>query len=701
MKAFKRALTLFLVLSMLAGLAVIPAGADMTYINYADFEGSGTAGDLVACDSGLTGLEIGTEEDGNRYLKVPLSAKGKKVWNKDKKGTALQYGAYVVEVDYQLVGRDANAAFYLTMIDDSFGGASNGGWPNLVRIKGDGSLFFDTVDNAGTRTATVALEKWFRLKIVVDPAENTKTLYLNGELVQSGVRFTTKAGHQVSRLGIVNIATTGSTVVYVDNFRMYYQPTATVTVNGEQMTVGSGSTIGLSVAGKRLLFAKITAADGTVTYTQEETVSAVDGMKVETVSVDFETLTGAGVRINEPTGLRWISRLNRADYDALRASSLITDVKIGTLIAPLVYVRAAADFTREALTGKFPTGGFVDVAATTGCWYTGEQAEGSVFFAGSLANIAESNYNRLFAGVGYLSVTLTDGEVLTLYGSYREDDHARSVAAVAKAALEDPESGLDDAQKAAIRKYAEAYAATNAALYGENLRGLNVLAIGDSLFRGHELVQDDQWINRMGKACGWNLTNLGGNGWTVSYPAGGVCPDGRTRQSMYNNLMTNAGYRFSGSAEDVDLILFEGAYNDYGGLVALGDVDSTDPTTFLGAWNLMTAKLLELYPNATVVFVTPWQLSGYNTNRTETPKLTYLEYTTSINRLYEAKYRDHDRVLLLDAGDPAVSGVNMDSADFRSLYGWAMNDRFHLNAAGMALMEDAMYEPLCRLLKKI
>ena len=324
----------------------------------------------------------------------------------------------------------------------------------------------------------------------------------------------------------------------------------------------------------------------------------------------------------------------------------------------------------------------MDIAATDGCWYGGEQVENCCVFAGSLVGIKASNYNAMYSGTGYIEVTLTDGTVQTLYGGFDSERHTRSVAYVAKCALEDSQNNFTEEQREALRVYADAYAESPGDLYAKDLRELNVLAIGDSLFRGHELVINSQWINLMGSECNWNLTNLGINGASVSYR------EGQTKRSMYHLLMTDSTYCFNGSAEDVDLILFEGGYNDYGMDVRLGTVDSNDPSTFLGAWNCMVEELLTIYPNATVVFVTPWQLSGYNSSRTDDPIVTYLEFTTSINRLYEEKYSDNPRVRIIDAGDPVISGINMDSSEFRAVYGWAENDRFHLNAAGMEVMRD-------------
>lgn len=229
-----------------------------------------------------------------------------------------------------------------------------------------------------------------------------------------------------------------------------------------------------------------------------------------------------------------------------------------------------------------------------------------------------------------------------------------------------------------------------------DLDSLNVLAIGDSLFYGAQNTTGKKvWVNSIGKDCAWNITNLGIGGATISYDPDRTAPNA----SMYRLLFNDATYKFGSresaayynngytlkAKEDVDVIFIEGGSNDYGTKVQapMGTVDSSDPATFLGAWRLMTEELLCQYPNAIVIFITAWE----NGNQTRDDGANAVEYTSGVVTLYETLYADNDRVYLIDAGDPDVSGVDMQSYGFRQNYAY---DAFHLNDAGMKLMADNM-----------
>ena len=53
--------------------------------------------------------------------------------------------------------------------------------------------------------------------------------------------------------------------------------------------------------------------------------------------------------------------------------------------------------------------------------------------------------------------------------------------------------------------------------------------------------------------------------------------------------------------------------NDWNGNVALGDIDSTDTSTILGALNTIIDHLQTNYPDATIVIMTPMHRSGMRT----------------------------------------------------------------------------------------
>ena len=99
------------------------------------------------------------------------------------------------------------------------------------------------------------------------------------------------------------------------------------------------------------------------------------------------------------------------------------------------------------------------------------------------------------------------------------------------------------------------------------------------------------------------------------------------------------------------------------------------------------------YPNATIVFLTTWRLSP---QKRHLDTLSSIEYSESIIDLYEAKYADNPRIALIDAGNPAVSGVDMLNTTWRNTYS---TDSYHLKDTGMAIMADHMLPLLWQIMK--
>ena len=470
-----------------------------------------------------------------------------------------------------------------------------------------------------------------------------------------------------------------------------------VTVNGETVVSAADGTLNLeSFVGEneKLIYAELTSADGSKTQTTARTIGVTAGLSVKLRTVSMASFGTAQARVCSPLGLRFITAMTESDYNALFGDSNIKKVSFGTIIAPADDAAAVGGLTHAAFEGKT----LLDVPGRFGKWYESNRVTDTVYFAGSISDIKQHHYNVAFVGCGYVSVILRNNETVTVYAEDRLED--MTVGTIAKSATYQLRAdGLSDAQKAALSEFSNAFNGDKNMLYGDLLNGLNVLAIGDSLFAGaYETVGDKVWVNRLGVEFGWNLTNLGIGGATISYD-----PDRTaTNKSMYQLLTTDPNYCYgssdyytcgtpSGNPEDVDLILLEGGSNDYGTKVQapLGHVGSDDPATFLGGWHLMTEELLSRYPNAVVVFVTAWE----NGNQTREDNAKAVTYTSSINSLYEQKYQNNRRVYIIDAGDPEVSGVAMIDANgskntaFIAEYAY---DAFHLNDEGMKLMAGSM-----------
>lgn len=156
--------------------------------------------------------------------------------------------------------------------------------------------------------------------------------------------------------------------------------------------------------------------------------------------ITLKTLPGASVRLNDPTGLRFDTEIKKSTLDTLLKADNVT-VKIGTLIAPTKYVKAAGTFTADALDTYKNEQGFafdpyINVPFDTNVYKFLEETDTAYTFSGAVANLFESNYNLAYSAVGYLTITVGDLSV-TFYSDYIEQDHSRTIASVAREAYAD------------------------------------------------------------------------------------------------------------------------------------------------------------------------------------------------------------------------------------------------------------------------
>lgn len=156
--------------------------------------------------------------------------------------------------------------------------------------------------------------------------------------------------------------------------------------------------------------------------------------------ITLKTLTGASVRLDDPTGLRFDTEIKKSTLDTLLKADNVT-VKIGTLIAPTKYVKAVGTFTADALDTYKNEQGFafdpyINVPFDTTVYKFLEETDTAYTFSGAVANLFESNYNLAYSAVGYLTITVGDLSV-TFYSDYIEQDHSRTIASVARDAYKD------------------------------------------------------------------------------------------------------------------------------------------------------------------------------------------------------------------------------------------------------------------------
>lgn len=121
------------------------------------------------------------------------------------------------------------------------------------------------------------------------------------------------------------------------------------------------------------------------------------------------------------------------------------------------------------------------------------------------------------------------------------------------------------------------------------LKNKTLVALGDSLIYGNKSGTEYTWPNLLARQEGMTVYNHGVNGNTIAYVEGHSEPMCR---------------RFRDMEEPADYVVLLGGANDRRLNVPLGEPDSHDETTFMGALNVLAEGLLEKYPKAKLLFMT-------------------------------------------------------------------------------------------------
>ncbi|MBO4283678.1 MAG: hypothetical protein J5958_03540 [Clostridia bacterium] len=155
------------------------------------------------------------------------------------------------------------------------------------------------------------------------------------------------------------------------------------------------------------------------------------------------TATGAAVRLDNPTGLRFTGYVDKDYLDGLKAEYGAANVKIGMLITPTDYLTDnGLAFTKEELDGcgALPEGKkYVKIEAST------VLDDGDAYRINCvLSNVKEANYSRRFSAITYVEI----GGSTYYYSRYDEALNARSISYVAELALLD----LSDSQEYEYQK---------------------------------------------------------------------------------------------------------------------------------------------------------------------------------------------------------------------------------------------------------
>ena len=182
-----------------------------------------------------------------------------------------------------------------------------------------------------------------------------------------------------------------------------------------------------------------------------------------------------------------------------------------------------------------------------------------------------------------------------------------------------------------------------------------IVAIGDSMVKGHSLADNKTWLYKIANKYNMSYVNYGINGCTMAYVDTASYTKEQSVYARYNNMDNDADY----------ILVFAGT-NDCQRDVALGTIDSTDATTFYGSLNGICDGLITKYPNKRIMFITPYYRPGKgSTNWSYINAIEEVCQKYSIPVFNNAKY-----------GGVCWSNT----AQKNSL---TLNDTYHLNEAGM------------------
>ena len=187
-----------------------------------------------------------------------------------------------------------------------------------------------------------------------------------------------------------------------------------------------------------------------VTYAAGTTFKVLRDTDITVNAIGFNTEEGASVRVKTPTGIRFETHINKADYDRLIDVYGEANVETGTYIVPRSLLGSTDFRSYFADSAKINGTDYVKIVNSGFANKATADADGYYQYYGSLVNIEAANYATEFFGIGYIKIT--DGEnVYIVYGGYGLEEHTRSIYYVAGRAYNDYEQGSNE--KGVLKSY--------------------------------------------------------------------------------------------------------------------------------------------------------------------------------------------------------------------------------------------------------
>ena len=198
----------------------------------------------------------------------------------------------------------------------------------------------------------------------------------------------------------------GQASAYIDDIKVEVQGNK-IKVDGEDFPIWGDGTVSISSLERKdakLLYATV---DGVVKY-PGETITATRKTKITTTQISLSTRK---LIADGETGLKWRTEINKDVYDQLKADTNVKSVQLGTVVVPTSAI--SAGLTRE-------TAGVTDIAAPA----TWSATSDTTYTFEGVRTVAKAERDTSYSGVGYLTVTMQDDTVITVYADYVTRNHA-------------------------------------------------------------------------------------------------------------------------------------------------------------------------------------------------------------------------------------------------------------------------------------
>ncbi len=210
-----------------------------------------------------------------------------------------------------------------------------------------------------------------------------------------------------------------------------------------------------------------------------------------------------------------------------------------------------------------------------------------------------------------------------------------------------------------------------------DLKGKKIAFLGDSITEGHGTTSEEYTF--------WNVLAKRTGAQSYGYGIGGtrIAPQRKPSENPIFDLYF--GSRVDEMIPDADIVVGFGGTNDYGhGDAALGTMADRTEDTFYGSLHLLMRKLIERYPEALIVFMTPLHRLGesgrdYNERgvRNTADLRAYVDAIIEVAAYYGIPVLDLFR----------VSGIQPEIPAIRERY---MPDGLHPSDAGHERIADRL-----------